>query len=354
MCNKEALLQHVNIQLAKGVKQTGMPVIGPHERVPAIDDVYECHPERSVRKAATAPHVEFMYLRGASVNATVKYMMDKGWYPYHCKAKDMPGNEEWDNFAWFLNLFHCVYCFFEGIARTNDLARLVLLYVCYGEYNWQTTRKKQMVYKPKPVIFGLNKKMINGRSRFVAGVPKHFEKFIELFEKNPSWAGYLQDLGKGEPPMEYLIHIELGLRNYGMASCHLMGTKPLRSPTYWGLVDVWRKREAYIALARFLLGYPAAVRQWDCFLFSDIQQRQSATITFTKRHLPLSDGNDVDNFDGQMQFDWGLHAYSPKRSRKSTPQSVTVSSATPPPKARSRRVQVYDPVLDRLVVVKRS
>ena len=144
MSNRDALLEHVNIQLGKGHRGTGMPVLGKDETVPAIDDLYECHPGRYVRKSSTAPHLEFVYLRGASVNATVKYMMNAGWYPYHCKAKDMPTNEEWDNFAWFLHLFHCVYCFFEGIARTNDLARLVLIYLCYGEYSWQTTKKKHV------------------------------------------------------------------------------------------------------------------------------------------------------------------------------------------------------------------
>ena len=92
-----------------------------------------------------------------------------------------------------------------------------------------------------------------------------------------------------------------------------MGTKPLRSPEYWESVDQWRKREAYIVLERFLLGYSSSVRQWDCFLFRDFLQRQRATITFVKRHLPLSDDKDLENFDGTLEFDWDKHRYSPKK-----------------------------------------
>ena len=64
------------------------------------------------------------------------------------------------------------------------------------------------------MLFGLNKKLINDLSRFVAGVDKNFRDYIELFIQHPSWKKCLGDKGEGSPPMEFLVTIELGLRNY--------------------------------------------------------------------------------------------------------------------------------------------
>ena len=111
--------------------------------------------------------------------------------------------------------------------------------------------------------------------------------------------------------MDYLIAIEKGLRNYAV-DVHTMGTHALRSPKYWGSVDKWRKREAYIALVRFLLGCPADYKQWDCFSFEDYTQRQTLSRTFDVRHFHLSDGNDKKHFEG-WDFDWSKHHYSPRK-----------------------------------------
>ena len=159
---------------------------------------------------------------------------------------------------------------------------------------------------------------MNGRSRFVSGVEDNFESFIDLYNEN-DWAKFLDDKGVGTVPDEYLAAIELGLRNYHK-SVHAMGTHPLRSPSFWGnKVDLWRKREAYIALARNLLGSKPEYQQWDCFLFSDYTQRQRLTLTFVKRHLPLSDGDD-EHFNGHLKFDWAEHAFTLKRKKSRSPK----------------------------------
>ena len=49
-------------------------------------------------------------------------------------------------------------------------------------------------------------------------------------------------------------------------------------------------------------------KQWDCFLFSDYSIRRQLATTFDVRHLPLSDGNDEENFEGKLVFDWAAHA----------------------------------------------
>ena len=112
--------------------------------------------------------------------------------------------------------------------------------------------------------------------------------------------------------MDYLVAFELGLREYSK-DVHAMGTHALRSRHYWSQVAFWRKREAYIALGRFLLGRKADYAQWDCFVFRDYQDRQALAKTYEVRHHPLSDGNDDDHFQGKLHFDWDQHAYCPMR-----------------------------------------
>ena len=151
--------------------------------------------------------------------------------------------------------------------------------------------------------------------------------------------------------MEYLIAVEEGLRNYAN-DVHTMGTHPLRSPYYWGVkVDKWRKREAYIALVRILLGIVKDYRQWDCYMFSDYSLRQKSARTFNKRHFPLFDGDDEKHFNAEYEFNWAEHGYSPRKKRKRITTSckrkhsgvVSTNTATP------SQVMVYDVEKDCLV-----
>ena len=68
-----------------------------------------------------------------------------------------------------------------------------------------------------------------------------------------------------------------------------MGSRAMESKERWFEVAVWRKREAYIALIRFIrkhLSYP----QWDCYKLKDYAERQALNKTFLGRHFPLSNG----------------------------------------------------------------
>ena len=215
--------------------------------------------------------------------------------------------------------FYALYCHFEGLDVTSDIARKILLFIFYGHYSYVTKdSKKRVVQKVKPMLHWIHAKTSNGRSRFVTKLQDNFEQFITLYNHPENdWEHFLTDKGEGNPPMEYLIAFELGLRNYGTQP-HAMRTHPLRTPEYWGQVPKWRKREAYIALARFLTKQTADYKQWDCFRFDDFASRQRMARTFNARHFPLSDGNDEKNFHGQMNFDWTKHAYSPRKKQSST------------------------------------
>ena len=106
--------------------------------------------------------------------------------------------------------------------------------------------KKQVVRRKKPLLNWIYRKTSNGRSRFAPKAKTNFAKFVDLFNKpenREEWTLLLTDGGAGEAPMEYLITIEDGLRQYAN-DVHTMGTRPLRSAYHWGhKVDKWWKRE---------------------------------------------------------------------------------------------------------------
>ena len=232
----------------------------------------------------------------------------------------MPTGIKWNNFPTCLYQCHAAYCDKEELSRSADEARDALYFMFYGNYTWSTKNsKKMLVTRVKPFIFWLHKKMVGARSRFAPKVPIHFAKMIKLFEKNRTeWTPYLMDLGKMQPPMEYLVAFELGLREYS-ESVHSLGTRPLRNRKAWAQVAKWRKREAYIALGRYLLRADTGYKQWDCFRFTDYTMRRAMAKTFDERHYPLSNGNDEQNFGGTLQFDWKKHAYAPPKRVKSEP-----------------------------------
>ena len=273
----------------------------------------------------------------------------------------MPNGVEWHNYDVIYRTFHAVYCDLEGLSRTSDMATLILQYLYHAMWTWETKDSKDnFVKRQKTIIFFIHRKMIGGRSRFAAKVSaivcnndfnnvgnngfniivnnetlyqvEHmFRKFIQLYRKNEeAWRPFLDDKGKGQPPMEYLVAIEEGTREF--ASCvHCMGTRPLRSRSHWrDKVGRWRKREPYVALVRFLLEFSAGYAQWNNFLLADYINRATLTKTFLKRHLPLSDGNDEANFNGQLNFDWDKHAYKkPQRVKKEPNPKPASSPATP-------------------------
>lgn len=185
----------------------------------------------------------------------------------------------------------------------------------------------------------------------ICQVEKCFAKFIKLFLKNKElWTVFLTDLGKGNPPLEFKIAFEEGVRNY-CDDLHAMGSRPLRTPKHWGsAVDKWRKKEAYTALGRLLLRYDDGYKQWDCFLFSDYAVRRKLSRTFEVRHLPLSNGRDLENFEGKFKFDWAKHAWSPAKRK-----SKASSYVKPEPKMTSSQpvtggvTMIFDVELGELV-----
>ena len=315
---KELMQYHIKRECDAGREKDGFPIKLPDDVIPDGDNHYQATSTPKYNRSSSQPHKHLPFVRMASVNGALRDMKNDGVFFVAIKGEDMPNGVPWNNFAVAGHTFCAHYCRREGILRTQKLARQIQLFVFYGYFTWRTVKRKPVkktVTKQKPVIFYLAKNLINGRSRLANGVAKSFTTLLSLIETDPSLATFLEDKGEGEPPMEYLIAIEDGLRSYA-DDIHAMGTKPLRSAYYWGnKVPRWRKREAYIALCRHVANKSPVYKQWDCFLFDDYAQRQRAQMTFGSRHLPLSNGEDELNFDGAYEFDWGSQQYSPKRKR---------------------------------------
>ena len=312
-----AIMHHfVAKQIRCGDPETGYPVKAKDEKVPNyVEAIYECSKSRVFERHATKPHPELQFLRKASVTAAVDALKDKCMYPIGCKACDTPDNEPWNNYAQCLYNFYAEYCFREGLSRTSDLSRAVLLFIFYGHFEWNYKRKRASFSRVKSVLFWLQKKVSQGRSRFAKGAERYFKKFARLVKKN-KWEKFLED-GEGNPPVEYLAAVEEGLRAYS-EDIYTMGSHVLRSPQHWKRVRKWRKREAFIAIMRVLCDYMSYYKQWDCFAFNDYVFRQEMERIFDLRHYPLSDGKDELHFKGVLDFNWSEHAFEPQRKRQNT------------------------------------
>ena len=173
----------------------------------------------------------------------------------------------------------------------------------------------------------------------------NFAEFIQAVKKN-AWWHFLDDKGKGSPPKEYLWLVELGLRKYA-SDVHAMGTNPLRSRKRWENVAPWRKREAYIAVGRHLLGEPADYKTWTSFRWTDYHSRKALGRTFIKRHLPKSDGQDDTHFGGDYKFDWDKHSREPRTKTKRVVASASASASVA--SKNMERPMMYDIEKDCMV-----
>ena len=107
-------------------------------------------------------------------------------------------------------------------------------------------------------------------------------------EKNPDWKKFLQDKGEGQAPDEYVIAVENGLRSFG-SDPNALGKFAMASKQEWHKVEMWRKRECYIAAARHILGLPGYLK-YIVFRWSDYISRGAMTKTFETRHQPITNG----------------------------------------------------------------
>ena len=217
--------------------------------------------------------------------------------------------------------FWAWYCALEGISITSDFARKVLLYIFYGHYQHKVTEKKVTRFVRKPIIHGIHYKLTNGRARFMNKVETCFAYFIELYNKNPDWDKFLDDNGAGSPPNLYFAAFEMGLRLM-CKDKHTMGSSALKSRDKWATgVHLWRKREAYIALARFLRN-DCPYKKWHCWLYHHYVERIEFGDTYKERHWHMFEASHFHNLLEDPES-WAHHTGGVKRKRQQEVLSKT-------------------------------
>ena len=100
---------------------------------------------------------------------------------------------------------------------------------------------------------------------------------------------FLADKGVGNPPMSLLLCVEKGLRAFATDK-FAMGTHAFESEEKYYAIAIWRKREAYIAVCRYLLGVTKGYLKYVQYDWSDYQMRHDLQKTFDLRHAPYTNG----------------------------------------------------------------
>ena len=110
----------------------------------------------------------------------------------------------------------------------------------------------------------------------------------------------------------------------------------------------------------YLQGYIAAVhtffkrpnlRKWKVFLWEDFLERQAVRRAFEKRHLPLSDGKDHDEFKGMVNAPkiWSKETPTRPGRKNRRAQPLVENDTTQAMVGKDPVVMVYDPDTNQLV-----
>ena len=174
---------------------------------------------------------------------------------------------------------------------------------------------------------------------------------------------FLDDRGKGKPPLTYLAAVENGLREHGK-DIHSMGTNALRSRHDWNKVPLWKNRGAYISVCRYKAG-KGSYHQWDNFLLEDFLHRKNCGETFLRRHVQLRYGMDSAPFKGLVQdppgwshpessYSAASNSNSSQRSKKGGRGSVKVDpklDSKPDSDSESCQLMMFDRKTGQMVPV---
>ena len=143
-----------------------------------------------------------------------------------------------------LYIYYIHYCAAEGLCKSHEKAKQVLLYLFYGEY--RLMKHGKWTGKNAPVLRAIHNMVTNPRRRLTDKALKTaFDLFIALLDAQPELKKFTHDKGEGQPPSRYLAGIEIGLRNLGL-NIHIMGTGAISTKEKWNAVQDHRKREVRI------------------------------------------------------------------------------------------------------------
>ena len=153
----------------------------------------------------------------------------------------------------------------------------------------------------------------------------NFNYFLDLQSKNSGWSKFFDDKGEGVAPLDYMIGIERGLREY-RTDKYCLGEKPLRTRERWVNIPIWRKCEAYITLIRYIRR-KFTYTKWHDFRHADLMERQELHQTYMNRHAHIWDSGDP--FNGRLQHPWDTNSPTPNSPPKKKPKTVSTKVKKP-------------------------
>ena len=83
------------------------------------------------------------------------------------------------------------YCYAEGLTRSSERAKLMLMFLFYGVYLYNG--------KKTPIIHAIRRSVMSGRYRFAMTKNKlAYDLFAAALDNNPGWDQFLDDKGKSK------------------------------------------------------------------------------------------------------------------------------------------------------------
>lgn len=233
-------------------------------------------------------HPNLQFLRAGAVIWALKKLRELGLSPIRIKRDTLPErirDQGYDNYMKVLNTFHACYCYAQGHSRTSDIARLVLIYLHLGKGVFKN--------KTSNIIPILHKKVQTGLHRFTSQdkIEKYWVEFLDLVENadEEDLDIFLDDKGAGSVSQKYMIAVETGLRAWAADKC-AMGVHAFDSEENYHAIEVWKKREAYIAVCRYLRGIVHGYLKYINYAWYDYKMRTAMQKTFDERHAPYTNG----------------------------------------------------------------
>ena len=154
-------MMEFDVLLLKYIKTTDKPKLYHGETTPT--GIYPARGETGYlspskvlpsTRRSMAYHPNFQYLRAGAVIWAIKKLRSLGLTPIRIKPETLPQHimdQGYDNYVKVINTFHACYCHAQGLSRTSDMARLVLLYLHFG--------KGVFKQKPSKIILIIRKKV---------------------------------------------------------------------------------------------------------------------------------------------------------------------------------------------------
>ena len=250
------------------------------------------------------------FCRSGAVKYAYDQCRERDLTPMKINPLTMPkgGAKTWCNYDSFIRKFHAFFCKAEGLTRSSDLA---WKYMVYFKKGMGKLRKR-----PMKVLRIIHKKITQERNRFTVTkkIEHRFRGFLKLLRDRsftmsvlpfnnsqliiifalitayrPELKKFLTDRGVGQAPLEYLVALEQGMRAYASADRAAFGTYAYFNFEEYTGVELWRKREAYTGLVRYVLGC-ANYSKYVNYNWNDYVLRLKTGKTFMQRHWDITKG----------------------------------------------------------------